>query len=125
MRTKTSLTGKRGEAAVAGFLAAKGHKIVARNWRSGHLELDIVSLDGSGLHFVEVKTRTSSDIAAPQENVGAVKQRRLAEAAKRFWRARAGNFGAWRCFLTSLLFWIATTIWKSIIFRMLLYRHTD
>ncbi|MDY6277767.1 MAG: YraN family protein [Bacteroidales bacterium] len=86
------MTGKRGEAAVAGFLAAKGHKIVARNWRSGHLELDIVSLDGSGLHFVEVKTRTSSDIAAPQENVGAVKQRRLAEAAKRFLAGSRGQF---------------------------------
>ena len=65
MRNETALTGKRGEAAVADYLTAKGHTIVARNWRCGHLELDIVSLDKTGLHFVEVKTRSSACFVQP------------------------------------------------------------
>ena len=92
MRNETALTGKRGEAAVADYLTAKGHTIVARNWRCGHLELDIVSLDKTGLHFVEVKTRSTAIFAAPQENVGYVKQRRLEIAAKRFLTSSQGRF---------------------------------
>ena len=92
MRNETALTGKRGEAAVADYLTAKGHTIVARNWRCGHLELDIVSLDKTGLHFVEVKTRSTAIFAAPQENVGYVKQRRLEIAAKRFLASCGGRF---------------------------------
>lgn len=92
MRNGTALTGRRGEAAVADYLTAKGHTIVARNWRCGHLELDIVSLDKTGLHFVEVKTRSTAIFAAPQENVGYVKQRRLEIAAKRFLASSQGRF---------------------------------
>ncbi len=92
MRKKTALTGKRGEAAVADYLTAMGHAILARNWRSGHLELDIVSLDDEGLHFVEVKTRTSDCIAQPEESVGYAKQRRLEVAAKRFLTSGGGRF---------------------------------
>lgn len=92
MRTNTSLTGRRGEAAVADYLTAMGHTVLARNWRSGHLEIDLVSEDKKGLHFVEVKTRSTAIFASPEENVGYVKQKRLVAAAQRFLASESGRF---------------------------------
>lgn len=74
--------GRKGEDAVASFLMEKGHSILKRNWRRGHLEVDIISADGFGLHFVEIKTRRAGDgLAAPEEKVDARKQKRIVRAA--------------------------------------------
>lgn len=78
------ITGNRGEDEACRYLQGIGHCILARNWRSGHLELDIVSRDACGLHFVEVKTRRAPASAEPQENVGALKRKRLVCAARAF-----------------------------------------
>lgn len=82
--------GKQGEDLACGRLVAMGHLILERNWRSGHLEIDIISYDSDGIHFVEVKTRKLSIQAPPQENVDRTKQRRIAQAAKAFLRTRKG-----------------------------------
>lgn len=93
MITDKNLTGRRGEAAVAEYLEERGHKVLDMNWRSGHLELDVVTLDRHGLHFVEVKTRSPNASREPQENVGFVKQRRIAEAARRYLARKGGKIG--------------------------------
>ena len=36
--------GKKGEDIACGLLEGMGHIILERNWRSGHLEIDIMSL---------------------------------------------------------------------------------
>lgn len=51
--------GKRGEELAEQFLIELDYDIIARNWRSGKLELDIIAKIGDELVFVEVKTRTS------------------------------------------------------------------
>ena len=76
--------GRRGEDVACGFLTGKGHIIVQRNFRSGHLEIDIISLDKNGVHFVEVKSRVAPVMASPEENVTAGKQRKVADAALRY-----------------------------------------
>lgn len=81
-------TGKFGEDMAADYLEGKGFKILARNWRSGHYELDIVALDSAGIHFVEVRTRINPEIL-PQETVNSPKQRKVVEAAKRFLKEEA------------------------------------
>lgn len=73
-----------GEDAVCKYLTDRGHSIIDRNWRSGHLEIDIVSIDRSGIHFVEVKSRVAPVQAEPYENVTVLKQRRIARAAQRY-----------------------------------------
>lgn len=75
--------GQLGEDKASAFLQALGHRIVARNWRGSHLEVDIISEASDGLHFVEVKTRLDAD-AAPQEKVDALKQRRISAAALKY-----------------------------------------
>ena len=82
--------GQAGEDMACQLLESRGHVILERNWRYGHLEIDIISADAAGIHFVEVKTRRNSIQAPPQENVDITKQRRLAKAAQGYLRTKKG-----------------------------------
>jgi len=82
--------GQLGEEIACSFLTGKGHIILERNWRAGHLEIDIISFDPDGIHFVEVKTRQKNIQAPPQTNVDHSKQRRITMAAQRFLNTRKG-----------------------------------
>lgn len=82
--TARMLLGKRGEDVACRFLEGMGHRILRRNFRSGHLEIDIISIDRSGVHFVEVKSRVAPVAAAPEENVTTAKQKKVADAAIRY-----------------------------------------
>ena len=63
------------------WLAAKGWRILARNFRTRRGELDIVAQDGDAVVFVEVRCRGSRDFGSPAETVGRLKRRRLWAAA--------------------------------------------
>ena len=76
--------GRRGEDGACGVRSGKGHTIVERNYRSGHLEIDIITLDKDGVHFVEVKSRVAPVAVSPEENVTAAKQKKVADAALRY-----------------------------------------
>lgn len=90
--------GRLGEDIACDFLRDMGHTILERNWRYSHLEIDIISFDGSGIHFVEVKTREHSIQAPPQENVRHGKQRRTAKAALGYLKTAKGRpFGNEEC----------------------------
>jgi putative endonuclease len=77
-------TGRKGEDLACTHLASRGHVILERNWRAGHLELDIITLHQDGIHFVEVKTRRAPIQARPEENVNWTKQKKIVAAAKRY-----------------------------------------
>ena len=90
--------GQIGEDVACEALQQMGHTILERNWRSGHLEIDIISFDAEGIHFVEVKARRKSIQAPPQDNVGMTKQRRIAKAALSFLHSRKGTpYGEHEC----------------------------
>lgn len=90
--------GRRGEDIAAELLENMGHTILERNWRSGHLEIDIITYDVVGIHFVEVKTRRESVQAPPQESVDWRKQKRIVNAAQGFLRSGKGKpFGSHEC----------------------------
>ncbi|MCQ2183364.1 MAG: YraN family protein [Bacteroidales bacterium] len=84
MRTDRYRVGKQGEEEACTYLRSLGHSIVARNWRSGHCEIDIISAIDSEIHIVEVKSRTAPLVADPTANVNRSKQRKLAYAANAF-----------------------------------------
>ena len=76
-------TGRRGEEAAARYLAARGMRILHRNWRCRLGELDIVAEDGGTLVFVEVRTRRAAGrYGTAAESVDARKLRRIAAAAQ-------------------------------------------
>ena len=78
--------GKWGEAEAVRFLEAKGYAILERDWRFGKRDLDIVALteDACTLVVVEVKTRGTDDMKAPEEAVDVKKMRNLAVAANAY-----------------------------------------
>ena len=76
--------GRKGEDVACEFLSAKGHTIIQRNFRTGHLEIDIITLNRNGVHFVEVKSRVAPVAVSPEENVTASKQKKVADAALRY-----------------------------------------
>ena len=78
--------GKKGEDLAVDYLVNKGYRILERNWRSGHKEIDIIALIDKVLAIVEVKTRKSSDYGEPDIAVGMMKQRMLAWAADAYVR---------------------------------------
>lgn len=85
-------TGKAGENAAALLLQRMGWNILDRNWRSGHLELDLVCREGDTLVFVEVKTRAGSGMQSPVDAFTPVKKERLVRAA-RHWLADHDAWG--------------------------------
>lgn len=84
--------GKRGEDAACLWLAEQGHTVLERNWRGGHCEIDIISADSRGLHFVEVKSRKAPVAADPLVNVTAAKQKNLVKAALRYLHSGSRRF---------------------------------
>jgi len=73
--------GQWGEEQAARFLRRRGMKIVERNLRTPVGEIDIIARKGKTLVFAEVKTRRGGEFGAPQEAVGAAKQRQILRAA--------------------------------------------
>lgn len=74
---------RRGERAAGRFLKRqRGHRILAANYRCPAGEIDLVTLDGDTVVFVEVKTRSSDKAAQPYDAVGYHKRRRLENAAR-------------------------------------------
>ena len=80
----TSRIGQAGEQMACDFLETQGHQILDRNWRTGHLELDIISEAADGLHFVEVKARTAPVTTTVLDQVNVVKQKRISAAAGQY-----------------------------------------
>jgi putative endonuclease len=76
--------GKLGEDLSVDFLINKSYKIVKRNWRFGHLELDLIAIDGANLVFVEVKTRSADYLVEPELSLTKKQQRFLIQAANAF-----------------------------------------
>lgn len=74
--------GRQGEEMAADYLAQKGLRIVARNYRYDQGEVDLVCEDGGELVFVEVKTRTSTMFGEPEEAVTESKQEQLRKVAE-------------------------------------------
>ena len=81
-QTAKARTGAEGEDAAAAHLCRLGWKILDRNWRSRHLELDIVAEERDTVVFVEVKTRAEGGLQSPFEALTPTKKERLCRAAQ-------------------------------------------
>ena len=84
----TRQIGDKGEQAAADWLTARGHEIVARNWRTRYCEIDIVSVKGEVLYFTEVKYRKNDDFGDGLAAITAKKQRQMRFAAELFLAGR-------------------------------------
>ena len=93
MRTyDANKVGKKGEKYAARYLKKQHCRILARNYRAGRNELDLVVRDGKYIAFVEVKARAfdTAEQAAlhrPSAAVNAQKRHRTVDAAYAYLRA--------------------------------------
>jgi len=81
-------TGRRAEAHAAQWLADRGWKILGRNVRIGHLEIDIVAQLDDVVSVVEVRARGPGAWRRALDSVDVAKQSRLRAAARQLWDTR-------------------------------------
>jgi len=86
-------TGAIGEEIAAQYLLKRGDEILGRNWRIREGELDLITLDRSGLiHIIEVKTRSSTFFGHPLEAIDSAKAHRI-QRLSLAWLATNGALG--------------------------------
>lgn len=81
--------GKEAEQLAADFLAKKGYKILARNFRYLKAEVDIICELRGEIIFVEVKARGTDIFQEPHEAVTNRKIKQLVSAADEFMKNRS------------------------------------
>jgi putative endonuclease len=74
--------GARAEELCAELLRKAGLRVLARNWRCRHGEIDLVAEEGATLVFAEVRYRSDARFGGAAESVTAAKQARLIAAAR-------------------------------------------
>ena len=80
----TRAIGDAGEQTAADWLAADGHEIIVRNWRTRYCEIDIISMKDDVLYFTEVKYRKNDDFGDGLAAITVKKQRQMHFAAELF-----------------------------------------
>jgi putative endonuclease len=76
--------GRAAEERACRHLEGIGFAVLARNYRSGDAEIDIVARKGDLLVFAEVRSRSDAAFGSPEETVGPRKRRRVVAAARRY-----------------------------------------
>ena len=74
--------GARAEELCAELLRRAGLRVLARNWRCRHGEIDLVAEEGGTLVFAEVRLRRDERFGGAAESVTMAKQARLIAAAR-------------------------------------------
>ena len=92
MTKATNDFGELGERIAARWLERSGWRIIARRFRSGRRDIDLVVQRDDLIAFVEVKARSGDDFGDPVEAVNHRKQRELTKSAQT-WIDRHGRAG--------------------------------
>ena len=92
MTQATNQFGELGERIAARYLERAGWLIVARRFRSGRRDIDLIAQHGDLVAFVEVKARSGDAFGDPVEAVNHRKQRELTKSAQT-WIDRHGRPG--------------------------------
>lgn len=82
--TSKKQTGNDGEDAAAEYLIANGYDVLARNYRYGRAEVDLIVRKKNWLVFVEVKTRSNSTFGFPEEFVDRAQEELILMAADNY-----------------------------------------
>jgi putative endonuclease len=87
-----------GEQLAVDHLKSLGLRVLTRNWRCRHGELDVIAADDEGgvVVFVEVKTRTSDQFGGVAQAVTPDKVRRVRRLAGLWLAAQDGSWAAVR-----------------------------
>ena len=92
MNINSTDLGEIGERVAARWLERAGWRILARRYRSGRRDIDVVAERDGIVAFVEVKARSGLGFGDPVESVHRRKQRELTKSAQT-WIERHGREG--------------------------------
>ena len=84
MTNQRRAVGAYGERLAERHLRDQGLVVLARNWRCGDGEIDLILRDGEDVAFCEVKTRRSDTYGTPAEAINPTKVQRLRRLAARW-----------------------------------------
>ena len=85
----TSEIGNHGEEVVTKYLAAEGHEILFRNFKTKQYEIDIISKKADEIYFTEVKYRKNARYGEPLDFIDKKKRKQMGFAAKAFLHTHA------------------------------------
>ncbi|MCH5278518.1 MAG: YraN family protein [Christensenellaceae bacterium] len=80
--SKTQRDGLRGERIALWYLRFHGYRLLERNYRIGHKEIDLIVRKGNTVAFVEVKARRSFDGIRPMASVDYRKRKNIIAASR-------------------------------------------
>ena len=76
--------GFKGEEIAANFLIGKGYTIRHRNWRTHHIELDIIAENDDFIVVVEVKARRNDKFCHPSDAVNHTKIKHIVNSTQAY-----------------------------------------
>jgi putative endonuclease len=84
-------TGKSGERLAGHWIEKKGYRIMEQNWRSGHLEIDLIVSKENVLYFIEVKTARTIRYGYPEQKVTRRKWLNIRRASMAYLKSHPWN----------------------------------
>ena len=78
--------GNRGEDLAVAFCLSHGYRIVDRNWSCRMGEIDLIAEQNGVTHFIEVKTRRTTEFGNPEESITSTKLQHLRRAIEMYLR---------------------------------------
>ena len=78
----TKQIGDRAESVALAYLSSQGLKLVTRNFKCKHGEIDLIMRDDKTLVFVEVRFRSRTDFGGGTESIDHRKQERIRKTAE-------------------------------------------
>lgn len=79
-----STRGETAELLAAQYLSNQGLKLLKRNYRCRHGEIDLILQDGDTLVFAEVRLRSHNHYGGAAASINAAKQKRLIRTAQHY-----------------------------------------
>ena len=101
---KKQQLGKAGEELACRLLKKQGYRLVEKNYRCSHGEIDIVARHKDMLVFVEVRGKSGASFGSPEESVTKLKKQRLVAAALDYIASHRGLPEDWRIDLVAIQF---------------------
>jgi putative endonuclease len=86
----TQKSGAAAEDLAADYLIQHKLKIIERNYRCRHGEIDLIAKDGAALVFVEVRLRSPGNFGGAAASITPAKQQKILATARHYLSAQSG-----------------------------------
>ena len=90
MKATTLDQGRQTEQACCDYLQQQGLKLLEKNFRGRHGEIDLIMLEGKTLVFIEVRYRKNNDYGGALASITPQKQQRISATAELYLQQKPG-----------------------------------